>query len=178
VSSFFESIHETKPSVSREKTKRHENTEGKTRVYQREKSSFESVAHFVVLALTIQSRMSKQSASKMIATEDDVDLEAVLQGKPTQMAAAARQYGVKIEQLATFCKVDWKADSGTLSPAELFSEARLEKFFSGLLQQYGPVLSRRKTTLAAVNDALKKLGLPNVISEPHHYPKLHVVLQV
>jgi hypothetical protein len=73
--------------------------------------------------------------SKMVVTEDDVDIDEVLGTNPTPMAEAARQYAVKIKALATFCKSDWKADSGSLPPVDLFTDVCLAKFFAAVLQE-------------------------------------------
>lgn len=117
-------------------------------------------------------------SEKLLAREGDVDLDAVLESNPTQVAECERQYNRKWDELAEFCGISWRAGEGGLPPVGLFSDERLAKYFSALLMQFGPVASRRKTTLAAINDALKKVGLPNVCDFPHNYPKLSVVLKV
>lgn len=114
----------------------------------------------------------------LLVKETDVDLDAVVSGNPSQMLAAERQYNRKLVELATFCGVDWSPESGTLPPVELFSDVRLAKYFAALLEQYGAGASRRKTSLAAINDALKKLGLPNIWEFKHEYPKLSLILKV
>jgi len=113
----------------------------------------------------------------LVATENDIDLDAVLVENPTQVADCERQYNRKLKELATFCGSDWSVEKGGLPPAELFTDERLAKYFSALLKEFGAVSSRRKTTLAAINDTLKKIGLPNVCDFPHSYPKLSVVLK-
>jgi len=117
-------------------------------------------------------------ASKLLITEKDVDIDEVVEGNPTQMAETARQYAVKLAEFASFCESDWDAESGTLPPSDLFTDVRLAKYFSALLSQFGPANSRRKTTLAALNDAMVKLGIKNIFSAEHDYPKLMTVLKV
>lgn len=113
----------------------------------------------------------------LIATEDDVNLEAMLASNPTQLAECERQYRVKVVEFCRFCKVPWDPTTAQLAPVDIFTDDRLAKFLGALLQQYGPSDSRRKTTLAALNDMMKKLGKRNLY-DTEHYPKLHVILQV
>lgn len=46
-----------------------------------------------------------------------------------------------------------------------------------LLKEFGPAESRRKTTLAAINDCIKKLGKKELY-DTSCYPKLNIILQV
>jgi len=103
--------------------------------------------------------MSNKGVGPLLAKEVDIDLNAVISGERTQLVETERQYTCKLKELADFCGVQWNPDHG-LAPSELFSDDRLAKYLHALLEQFGPGQSRRKTTLAAINDCLKKHGLP------------------
>ena len=111
------------------------------------------------------------------ATEDDVDLDEIITGNPTQLKECERQYRIKIEEFTTFCRVEWNSAVSKLPPEEIFTDERMAKYLGDLLAQFGPGESRRKTTLAALNDSLKKLGKKNLY-EADSYPKLNIIIQV
>ena len=101
----------------------------------------------------------------MNITEDDVDLNASLLARPTQMDATKKQYDSKIREFAKFCHVLWSGPE--LPPIGLFTDERIAKYFIAMLNFYGPNNSRKKSNAAAINDCLGKLGLKNLFDFAH-----------